>query len=321
MTSDTDTKARPGPRNSGRGRAGGELDIADLATFDRLTTGERATAGLAFHREVDCLVDLAHLVATDFFDRPQLYRDVSDELAADLARLRARSGCDELVPSREQRAAVYSGVFGPAEATGPAPCFAGMRDQLLAAAAAFAERVYDTGADMLRAAVRVMHVYLRDYLLDVTGASVRWSRTQALPAVTEGLSYRILRDPGIAARFGVNQPPAPQWPYRPDANGAKLVEEASGQLGGGQRITRGMFNDRQQVALRGAEGLAAVIDYDGNPDPARVDVLIRRCYTWYAARGRVLHLPEPAPAPVAAATDGNRSLYDGARATLPSMLS
>jgi hypothetical protein len=319
--------------------------ITDPASFGRNTSDERAVAGLLFYKELDCLVDLAHRVSLDFFDQPQLYRDVPAEIVADLMALRTRYGYQEQFLSREQRQAIFAGVFGDDEgaglmngaaATPAAYSFTALRDQLLAAAAAFAERVFNTSEDMLRAAVRVMHVYLKDYLLDVTGASVQWSRGIGLPAISD-LCYRILRDSQIAARFAVNEAVGAEWPFAVNANGSKLVEQISltPMRAPMQPISRGAFNDKQQLALRGAEALAAVIDYkDNDPNRDRTDQLITRCYTWYAARGRVLHLPVAAPplpslAPAAAPgaalpalmppalapaitlapLDGNRTLY------------
>jgi hypothetical protein len=315
--------------------------ITDPASFDRHTSGERAVAGLLFYKELDCLVDVAYRVSLDFFDQPQLYRDVPAGIVADLVALRTRYGCQEEFLSHEQRQAIFAGVFGDdhgaafmngAGGTPAAYSFTVLRDQLLAAAAAFAERVFNTSEGMLRAAVRVMHVYLKDYLLDVTGASAEWSRGTGLPAIT-GLSYEILRDSQIAARFGVNEAAGAEWPFAVNANGSKLVEQISQtpMRAPMQPISRGVFNDEQQLALRGAEALATVIDYkDNDPNRDRTDYLITKCYTWYAARGRVLHLPVAAPplstgAPAAASgatapalmpsaitlapLDGNRTLY------------
>jgi len=205
-----------------------------------------------------------------------------------------------------------------------------LRNQLLAASAAFAERVFDTSADLLRAVVRLWHVPFKAFLQDVSGASVHWSRTVGLLAIAETISYEILRDPRIASRFGIDVRPSAEWPFTIDAQGAKIVEEISGQLWGAERqISRGHFNDKQQLALRGAEAIATVIDYDGNPDPRFIDVLIRKCYTWYAAQGRVLQLPmsvpastTPAPMPSAptsgyAVMNGNRTLYGATASVLP----
>jgi hypothetical protein len=307
--------------------------ITDAASFARGTTDERAVAGLLFYKELDCLVELAHAISIDFFDQPQLYRDVPPDIRKDLAELRARYGYQEEFLSREQRQAIFAGVFGDEEgagltnvvgATPAAYSFAVLRDQLLAAAAAFAERVFDTSEDMLRAAVRVMHVYLKDYLQDVTGASVWWSRDVGLPKITERC-YRILRNQQIAARFAVNATAGPDFPFAANANGSKLVEQISHtpmrlQI---QPISRGAFNDKQQLGLRGAEALATVIDYKANdPDKGRTDHLITNCYTWYAARGRVLHLPvavslPPSVAPAAVPAAAALALPSGAPAAAP----
>ena len=326
-------------------------EITTPASFVRDASGDQAVAGLLFYKELDCLIDLAHRVSLDFFDQPQLYRQVPDEIVDDLTALRTRYGSQEDFLSREQRQAIFAGAFGadvgaglaPIGATTPAPySFAALRDQLLAAAAAFAERVFSTSEDMLRAAVRVMHVYLQDYLQDTAGATVTWSRDKGLLKLTD-LCYRILRDADIAARFSVNQAARVDWPFVADANGSKLVEQISSTpiQGMAEPISRGEFNDKQQLALRGAEALATVIDFDANDtNVPRTDLLITKCYTWYAARGRVLHLPvagaappsvAPAAAPAATAPalmppaltpattlapmDGNRSLYGPAAST------
>jgi hypothetical protein len=314
--------------------------ITDRASFDRDTSDRRAAAGLLFFKELDCLVELAYRISIDFFDQPQLYRDVPAEIVADLTALRTRYGYQEDFLSREQRQAILSGLFGDPEgmahlngvAGSPtAYSYAALRDQVLAAAAAFAERVFDTSEGILRTTVRIMHVYLKDYVLDQTGASVEWSRRDGFPAITDRC-YRILRDQQIAARFGVNAAAGQEWPFAVSANGSKLAEQISQTP---MRmpvppISRGAFNDMQQLALRGAEALATVIDFrDNDLHDGRTDTLISTCYSWYAARGRVLNLPVSAPplpggsraaAPTAAMAptvtlaplDGNRTLYGSA---------
>jgi hypothetical protein len=311
------------------------------------TSGDHAVAGLLFYKELDCLVDLAHLIALDFFDRPQLYRNVAEDVVSDLTRLRARYGYHEDFLCHEQRREIFAGVFGEGEGVGlmngagaavPAGSFAGLRDQLLAAAAAFAERVYSTSEEVLRTTVRIMHVYLKDYLEQVSGASVRWSGDEGLPAITERC-YRILRNPQIAARFAVDRAPSARWPVEINGDGSTLVEQISTTSirGFAEPISRGVFNDKQQLALRGAQALAEVMDYKGELDSDRTDRLITACYMWYAARGRVLGLPmavapPPTRAPLAvpagsapalalAPMDGNRSLYGPAPSTIPGMIS
>jgi hypothetical protein len=162
------------------------------------------------------------------------------------------------------------------------------RDQLLAATAAFSERVFDTGEAPLRDAVRVMAPGLKSYLGDLNNAMVAWCRNEAFRRLTEDTCYRILRNRGIARAFGLD-PPSEAWPYQEQANGTTLVAEISRKLGNSERpLTRDAFIDRQRLALRGAEAVATVLDFNDGDDLAP---LITSCYTWYAARGRALGLP------------------------------
>jgi hypothetical protein len=198
--------------------------------------------------------------------------------------------------------------------------FAPERDHLLAATAAFAERVFDTGDRPLLDTVGVMAPGLKSYLSDMNHAMVQWSRDTALRNIAEDTSYKIFRNPGIAAAFGL-EPPSEAWPYREEANGTTLVAEVSKRLCGlAQPLTRDRFIDRQRLALRGAEAVATVLDFVEieELDEDDADVLISKCYTWYAARGRALGLPletvavAGAPTMAPSPSDGyrhNRSLF------------
>lgn len=188
--------------------------IHDLESFNRTTGEGHEVAGLYFYQQLDCLVDLAYGVACDFFNRPHLYIDVNG-LSETLARLHARYGTEETLPSSPQRDMVFLPVFGSggvctlppgvasAQETGDFPA---LRDDLLKAAQAFAERQSDTGVEMLRQRVKDAHKPMADYLDGLEGDSVKWSRFNALPTLTEDVSYTILRTAGIAAVFGAPPP-------------------------------------------------------------------------------------------------------------------
>ena len=104
----------------------------------------------------------AHCISLDFFDRPTSIATSAD-VVRDLTELRARYGYREDFLSREQRHQILTGIFGADEDASGADSFSALRDQLLAAVAAFVERVFNTSEQMLRAAVRIMHVYIEDY--------------------------------------------------------------------------------------------------------------------------------------------------------------
>ena len=258
--------------------------IIDQASFNSVTSRPHEVAGIYAYKLLDGLIELARCVAHDFFARPHLYTELGDfELAGALARLEARSGTDEHFLSREQRQAIYAPLFGSdADASSD---FSKFRDDLIEAAAAFAEWSQATGIPMLRERVRTAHRPFKEYLAGLAGASVAWSRTDLLPALADATAHPILRDRGVIAVFGLTHTPDGAWPYHEDANGDKVVEEIGKRLApsASPPWTRQGFSAVQRVALRGAEALATVLDFDEADDDEDLDRLITRCYSWRAA--------------------------------------
>jgi len=177
--------------------------IENLDSFQDVTGESGELAGLYFFSLLDCLVVLATKVAHDFFDRPHLYTTLEPEgqsatvgsLAALLARLHARDGSTERFLSAAQRAQIYRPLFGPSPGAGQhgEHDFKSLSRELVNACAAFAERVFDSGVEMLRERVRTTHRPFKQYLTGLQGDSVQWSRNEALPQLTEEVAYAILR--------------------------------------------------------------------------------------------------------------------------------
>jgi hypothetical protein len=211
-----------------------------------------------------------------------------------LAELHARFGYNELFPSTLQRVEIYRPVFGGgAGGAGEEGDFPRLRDALLDAAAAFAERVFDSGVEMLRERVRTTHRPLAQYLQGLQGDSLKWDREHALATLTEDVAYGVLRTKGVTGVFGVEKAPEAAWPYIEDANGDKVVESISHQLTwpgqpAGAWISRERISNLQRAALRGAEALAAIIDFGAASGNDALSDLITRCYTWRAALLSVL---------------------------------
>lgn len=272
--------------------------ISDLRSFQATTGDPRQIAGLYFYQQLDCLVDLAHNVSYDFFMRPKLYIDLGEvqqnerprPIREILAQLHARFGHDEFFPSNSQRDEIFLPVFGQCGtcSTAEEGDFPRLRDALISAAAAFAERVFDTGVDMLRERVRTTVRVFRQYLRGLQGDSIKWSRENALSLLTENVTYTILRSKGVAGVFGIQTPPEPNWPYTEDANGDKLIEAISQQLQWADRpdphiVTWEQILNLQRAALRGAEAIATVIDFQEPGSNDELSLLITKCYTWGAA--------------------------------------
>ncbi|SRR6266567_2350238 len=171
-----------------------------------------------------------------FFARPHLYTNISDRKVVELlAKLRSQCGSNELLPSQPQRLDIYAPIFG---SPGSSANFDKLRDDLIAAATAFSERVFDTGVDMLRERVRTAHRPLRDYLSALTGSSTDWSARNSLDNLSENVSFAILRDPGIGTVFGIGATLNPSWPYSEDSNADKLLEEITNKIGSSTGLTR-----------------------------------------------------------------------------------
>jgi hypothetical protein len=265
-----------------------EFSILDGTSFSKITADPAQIAGLYFYYVLDCLVDLAHDLSKDFFARPHLYIDVGGiENAELIANLFAGYGNSPFLLGRLHREAIYRPLFGNEYDKGDeeGSNFSKFRDDLLDASAAFAERVYDTGEDMLRERVRIAHRSFKRYLEGLHGDALKWPKERGMPLLTEQIAYRILRIRGVVTVFGQSTPPGKQWPYTEDVFGNKLVEELARHFNysSGQRLTRERFSNLQRTALRGTEALAFILYYDESLNDAYTDALITKCYTWAAA--------------------------------------
>jgi hypothetical protein len=149
-------------------------------------------------------------------------------------------------------------------------------------------------------------VPLFEYLTGLQGDSVSWSRDNALSGLTEQVSYRILRNKGVSAVYGIATPARDAWPYTFDSNADKVVEKISKQLmwpehseemgSDGKNemhkyISREEITNLQRAAIEGAKAIATVIDVDAGSTDDDVDLLIRKCYTWGTALRNLKNYP------------------------------
>ena len=297
--------------------------IKNLDDFEAATTEPRQIAGLYFFQLLDCLLDLVYEVSVDYYDRPQLYRDLGEPelaIAAALARLNAKYGSDIDFLSAGQRRAIYSPIFGSwnGSTSNGNDSFRNLRDALIHAATAFAELAVGSGIDMLRENVRQAHRPFKDYLVSLQGDSVRFSKID-LGNLTEKNFYPILRNQGVAAVFGIAKLQAPDYPYATDGSEDLLVEQISKQLSTTQSlkaqpvITREQISNLQRAALRGTEAIATAIDFEesnAQQTIADLDLLILKCYTWGTALEALngpLKSPQSPMQPVSARSAGGLS--------------
>jgi hypothetical protein len=282
--------------------------ISDVKTFETVTAKQYQVAGLYFFYKLDCLIDLAHKVTHDFFERPELFTDLG-AIAPTVAQLHARYGCEESFLNKHQRSSIYSALFGMSMAAdspaGEEGNFPNLRDELLEACATFVETKFGD-APSLRENVRQKHRLFKEYLTGLKGSSVTWSRDGALANLTEKVTYLILRNKGVSAVYGIATPPRDVWPYTFDSNGDKLVEKISKQLMSMERsdatppnhqgqihkyTSREEITNLQRSAIEGAKAIATAIDVDDSTNDNDVDLLIRKCYTWSTALKNLMNYP------------------------------
>jgi hypothetical protein len=316
--------------------------ITNFSSFEEVTKEPRQIAGLYFYQMLDCLVELAWKVSTDFRKRPQLYRRLGDSdahegskptIALLLARLNVQYGTEIDVLSKPQRDAIYLPVFGSdawsptispqviMPVTYPSESFPRLRDSLIRAATAFAERPVETLVSMLKEGVVQAQRPFKDYLVYLHGDSVRFSN-KVLEDLTERICYPILRADGVADVFGVSdfKREAVQYPYASDPAEDALVEEISRQLQGVDNsqtyITREYISNLQRAALRGAEAIAAVIDFEeASHTREDLELLITRCYTWGTALASLNGYPKMAASPTPTAAGPPTTSTSSAPAT------
>jgi hypothetical protein len=265
-----------------------DAEFGDRKSFDDLTAARRQVAAVYFCAVLDFLVQLAHKTSNDFFERPHLYVDLGgDQIVSTIAKFRSRAGSDELIPSLEQRAQIYLPLVGIRDglALNGKGDFQRLADQLISASTAYAERVYDTGEEMLRERVRLAHKSFAQFLGGLEGASLIWTSQHVLPNVTEKIAFPILRNKGIASVFGVSTKVLQDWPYIKDANADKVVEEMSKQIawmdGSPYPLSRERITNLHSIALTGSRAIAAVIDYDGSATKVKdLKHVITTAYAW-----------------------------------------
>src|SRR6266550_145909 len=257
--------------------------------------------GLMYKRwTLDCVVTIAHAVAVDFSDRPELYRQVADDIAAKLTELQASYGFQANFPDMPIRQRLMKPVFGESDGHGSGndgSAFQAYRLPVLAAAADFAENAQPTGFPMLRERVKNELVAFKTEMVNLQGASL--SQTDSRMAFIFDIAQTILKDPSVFAVFGINASIDPAWPLEStDSQGAELIEKITTQLPDLPYgvISAGMFEHIKRIAEKGFQSIRIILDTDIEDPKFDIDPLITELY----ACGSELRLvggarPQPQP--------------------------
>jgi hypothetical protein len=268
--------------------------------------------GLMYKRwTLDCVVEIAHAVAVDFSDRPELYQQVADDIAAKLTDLQANYGFQDDFPDMPIRQRLMKPIFSESDGHGSGndgSAFQAYRLPVLAAAADFAENAQPTGFPMLRERVKNELVAFKTEMVNLQGASL--SQTDSRMALIFDIAQTILKDPSVFAVFGINAAIDPAWPLEStDPQGAELIQNITTQLPDLPYgvISREMFVHIQRIAEKGFQSIRIILDTNIEDPKFDIDPLITELYAW----GSELRLvggarPQPQPPrmqpPVAVAT-------------------
>jgi hypothetical protein len=257
--------------------------------------------GLDYKRwTLDCVVKIAHAVALDFSDRPELYQQVADDTAAKLVDLQANYGFDANFPDVVIRQRLMKPIFGESDGHGSGndgSTFQTYRLPVLAAAADFAENAQPTAFAMLRERVRSEIVPFKTHLADLQGASL--SQTERRTTFIFDIAQTILKDPNVFVVFGINGAIDPAWPLQSsDPQGAKLIETITTQLlellpG---VLTRENFVRLQRIGEKGFQSIGIILDADIDDPKFDIDTLITELYAWGSSL-RLVGGARPQPQP------------------------
>jgi hypothetical protein len=308
------------------------ISFQDFASFKEVTNPPHQVAGLYFLSMLDVLVDEAHYVSKDFYCNPHLFDALGtvDSTAPILLKLYARWGSHEEFLDTEQRRKIFTAVFG-ADTSDNFPQLTG---ELMKACAAYAENVFGD-KEALLARVNTTIRPLQTYLEGIRGVSTDVSRQQLLGLAEN--SYQVLRDSGVAGRYGIALAPRNTYRYTYDANGDKVVAqiwktlmsapiEADTPIGEPAELvlplTQEMISNRIRAGREGTVGLVKIMQYvEGTSSVEELESLIRSVYNWGSALMSIQpSVPNAAYAPEAYTVEKRRGGLALAQPLMPPVM-
>jgi len=272
----------------------------ELAAMAALDSGRAAlasadlTAQLYARACLDPIVEVACAIAADFNRRPQAFKNVDPNVQDLLVALRTKLGADPDFPDTHQRQDMYQPILGNLMQNDSSN-FARHAMAVQQAAAAYAERVFDTGEPMLRQAFADRFSVFGAYLRTTQGAATEQAALRTAPIFNAAIA--IFKSDGVAKAYGYPPATGPEWPIElaPDGDGAVLVEQITRLLQPERAglMTVESFLRLELIAARGRQTISLALNFKGNdvsPDRAEITA----AYSWATA----MSMPSPVvPAP------------------------
>ena len=244
---------------------------------------------------LDCIPNLGHAISLDFFNRPELYKQVNDgDIVEKLSKMQSLYGYSPDFSNDEIRLMLMQPIFGASDGHGggsDSSSFQTSRLPVLAAAADFSENAQPQAFPMHRERIRSALIPFRRFMEDLLGTSLEETEKRMVSIYNTASS--ILRDTDIAARFSINQPIPASWPLETtEAHGAQLIKNITTQLPESPYgvITQDKFVRMQRIAQQGCDSIQFILDTDIESikaTEATLDDLIRRLYAWGSDLGLI----------------------------------
>jgi hypothetical protein len=245
-------------------------------------------------RVLDCVVEAAVAVSSDYYSRPNQYGGVKDEIADILRQLKSKTGTDPDFPNFVQRQRMFDALVGVSDTDDSSITQAAHGVRTAARNYAMAAILYgrvDT-APVLSPGEPALRRAFEDSLSTFYGVLSVVTDTAALKtafAQTDHIfrrSTEVLQHEPVARAFGVAAAPE-DWPVSPrqDGKGALLMQEISKPLSNETLHFTPMigFLSAQRIASYGAETIAAALAPDSHDSPEAIQQAIVSAYAWHTA--------------------------------------
>jgi hypothetical protein len=230
---------------------------------------------------LDCLVEIAHAIAIDYFSSPEFYQgsDTPDEIVD----LWLSYGSVKSFPNKAQRHILAAAIFGesdgyssPAGVTVYNDAFHQNRDTLFKACIAAQTATSAQSREGLDQQVLQALPNIQSYLEGFPGKAAVIAYEQ-LKAVSD-LAFAVLRSNTVSSRFiGIHTSPiSTDWPLKKsDANGDKLIAECVAILKIDGVSLKMAFPTLRALAHNGREALETIVQ-----PSEELKELIRQTYSW-----------------------------------------
>lgn len=228
---------------------------------------------------LDCLVEIAHAIAIDFFSSPEFYQ--GDDTPEKIVDLWLSYGSVKNLPNKEQRHILAGAIFGECDgytskgATAETDAFHANLEPLFQTCIAAQTATSAQSREGLNTAVLTAALpEIQSYLGGFPGKAAHLAYEQ-IKAVSD-VAYAILRSATVSSHFiGLHDHISERWPLQgTDPNGDKLIGECVSKLKIDIAVPKD-FPHLRTLAQAGKEAIEAIVDPD-----AALDDVIQKVYTW-----------------------------------------